>query len=153
MTAEATEGTPFALDENDRRRVGELARFLEAHRRGSDPGEALVLTAPDGEQQILLPSLVNALQMLSAMLARGDDVALIPLDKELSVDEAAILLNVSRPFLEKLLDDGVIPLTQVDTQRRVHSRDVVGYRQRRSEQNRRLLDEVLSFAQEHGGYD
>jgi excisionase family DNA binding protein len=96
---------------------------------------------------------VNALQVLSAMLARGDDVALIPLDKELSVDEAAALLNISPPFLEKLLDDGVIPSTQIDTQRRFYLRDVMEYRQRRSERNKRLLDEILSFGQEHGGYD
>jgi excisionase family DNA binding protein len=153
MTAEAIEGTPLALDENDRRRVGELARFLEAHRLGSEPGDILVLAAPDGEQQALLPPLVHALQMLSLMLARGDKVALVPVDKELSVDEVAVLLNVSRPFLEKLLDDGVIPSMGVGARRRIQSRDVLGYRQRRSEENKRLLDEALSFAQEHGVYD
>lgn len=114
------------------------------------PGEE---DATDGEQHVLLPSLVNALQFISAILAGGDDVALIPLDKELSVDEAAALLNVSRPFLDKLLDDGAIPSLQGDVQRRIHLRDVMEYRQRRSERNKRLLDEALSFAQEHGGYD
>lgn len=153
MALGTTEGASLALDDDERRHVVELARFLEAHRHGHGPGEALVLTAPDGDRQILLPSLVTALQTLSAMLARGDDVALIPLDRELSMDEAAALLNVSRPFLAKLLGDGLIPSRQGDTERRIHVRDVMVYRQRRSETNKRLLDEALSYAQEHGGYD
>ncbi len=91
--------------------------------------------------------------MLSAILARGDDVALVPLDKDVSVDEAARLLNVSRPFVERLLDDGTIPVVVVDTDRRVRLRDVLAYGRRRGERSRRSLDEALSFAQEHGGYD
>lgn len=153
MAAGATEGASLVLDEDERRRAVELVRFLEAHRHGSDPGDALMLTASDGTQQVLLPSFVNALQVLSAMLARGDDVALIPLDKELSVDEAAALLNISPPFLEKLLNNGAIPSIQAGTQRHFYMRDIVEYRQHRSERNKRLLDETLSFAQEHGGYD
>ncbi len=91
--------------------------------------------------------------MLSAILARGDDVALVPLDKDVSVDEAARLLNVSSPFVERLLDDGTIPVVVVDTDRRIRLRDVLAYGQRRGDRSRRLLDEALSFAQEHGGYD
>lgn len=75
------------------------------------------------------------------------------LHKELTTYEAASLLNVSRPFLIKLLDDKVIPSTKVGTHRRVRLRDVLEYRRHRSEKNKRLLDEILSFAQEHGGYD
>lgn len=54
--------------------VAELARFLEAHRHGNDAGAALVLTASDGEQHGLLPSLVNALPIILAILAGGDDI-------------------------------------------------------------------------------
>ena len=77
----------------------------------------------------------------------------VPLDKDVSVDEAAMLLNVSHPFVEKLLDDGTIPAVEADASKRIRLRDVLAYRRRRSDKSRRLLDEALSFAQEHGGYD
>lgn len=77
----------------------------------------------------------------------------VPLDKDVSVDEAAMLLNVSHPFVEKLLDDGMIPVVEADAGKRIRLRDVLTYRRRRSDKSRRLLDEALSFAQEHGGYD
>jgi excisionase family DNA binding protein len=67
--------------------------------------------------------------------------------------EAAALLNVSRPFLIRLLDEGIIPSTKIGTHRRVRLRDVLEYRRRRSEKNKRLLDEILSFAQQQCGYD
>ncbi len=153
MTVEITEGAPLALDEAARRRVVEFARFLEMYYPGSRAADGLMLTAPDGRQQDFPAPLLDVLHMLSAILARGDDVALVPLDKDVSVDEAARLLNVSRPFVERLLDDGAIPVVVVDTDRRVRLRDVLAYGRRRGERSRRSLDEALSFAQEHGGYD
>jgi excisionase family DNA binding protein len=92
--------------------------------------------------------------MLTTLFAQGDDVALVPVvpvRKELTTYEAAALLNVSRPFLIKLLDEGIIPSIKVGTHRRVRLHDMLEYRRRRSEKNKRLLDEILSFAQEQGG--
>ena len=91
--------------------------------------------------------------MLTTLLAQGDDVALVPVHKELTTYEAAALLNVSRPFLIKLLDEGIIPSKKVGTHRRVRLRDVLEYKRRRSEKTKRLLDEILSFSQEQSGYD
>jgi len=158
MAVEVTEGAPLALDETDRRRVIEVARFLETYRPSSRAVDGLMLTASDGRQQTLPAPLLDALQVLSAILARGDDAAIVPLDKDVSMDEAATLLNVSRPFVERLLADGTIPTVEVpavggDTGKRIRLRDVLAYRQRRGDKSRRLLDEALSFAQEHGGYD
>src|SRR5256886_16896595 len=112
-----------------------------------------MLATADGRQHSLPYFLVRALHMLTTLLAQGDDVALVPVHKELTTYEAAALLNVSRPFLIKLLDEGIIPSTKVGTHRRVRPRDVLEYKRRRSEKNKRLLDEILCFAQEHGGYD
>lgn len=73
--------------------------------------------------------------------------------RELTTQEAAALLHVSRPFLVKLLDAGVIPSAKAGTHRRVRLSDVLAYQQQRSERNKRLLDEMLSYAQEHGQYE
>lgn len=77
----------------------------------------------------------------------------MPVHKELTTHQAAALLNVSRPFLVKLLDEGLIPSTKVGTHRRVRLDDVLAYRQQRAEKNTRRLAEMLSYAQQHGGYD
>jgi excisionase family DNA binding protein len=149
---ETIEGASVALNDADRQTVAELNVFLRAHQHdGAD--DTIMLATADGQQQILPYFLVRALHMLTTLLAQGDDVALVPVSKELTTYEAAALLNVSRPFLIKLLDEGIIPSTKVGTHRRVRLRDVLEYRRRRSEKNKRLLDEILSFAQQHGGYD
>ena len=152
MTAETTGGASLSLDQDDRARVAEFARFLEANHNGGSH-DTLVVAAPDGRQQALPSALMSALRLLSAILARGDDVALVPLDKAMSVAEAAELLNVSALFLDKLLDDGTIPSVVIGTYRGVRLRDAMEYRRRRSERNKLSLDDMLSFAQEHGGFD
>jgi excisionase family DNA binding protein len=152
VAMETIEGASVVLNDADRRLVAELEDFLREHQHdGAD--NAIMLATADGQQQSLPSFLVRALHMLTTLLARGDDVALVPVHKDLTTYEAAALLNVSRPFLIKLLEEGIIPSTKVGTHRRVRLRDVLEYRRRRSEKNKRLLDEILSFAQKQGGYD
>src|SRR6266566_5454688 len=110
-----------------------------------------MLPTADGQQHNRPHFLVRALHMLTTLLAQGDDVALVPVHKHLTTYEAAALLNVSRPFLIKLLDEGIIPSTKVGTHRRVRLRNVLEYRRRRSETHKRLLDEILSFTHKQGG--
>jgi excisionase family DNA binding protein len=150
MTVDTIEGAPVVVSDGSPA-LGDVRAFLRRHAPQGD--DALVLSAADGRQQALPQPLVAALDILATLLAQGDDVALVPLQKELTTHEAAALLNVSRPFLIKLLDAGTIPSTKVGTHRRVRLRDVLAYRQRRSVRNKSLLDEALSYAQEHGGYD
>jgi excisionase family DNA binding protein len=150
---ETIKGASVVLNDADRRLVAELEEFLREHQHDDGADNAIMLATADGQQQSLPAFLVRALQMLTTLLARGDDVALVPVHKDLTTYEAAALLNVSRPFLVKLLDEGIIPSTKVGTHRRVRLRDVLEYRRRRSEKNKRLLDAILSFAQEQGGYD
>jgi excisionase family DNA binding protein len=152
VAVETIEGASVVLNDADRQLVVELENYLRAHQHDGADDMFMLLTA-DGQQQSLPYVLVRALHMLPTLLAQGDDVALVPVHKELTTYEAAALLNVSRPFLIKLLDEGTIPSTKVGTHRRVRLRDVLEYRRRRSEKNKRLLDEILSFAQQHGGYD
>lgn len=154
VTVETIEGVAVALSDEDRRLLMQLEELLAAT-RPDDAGDTITLTLStgSGQRQELPPSVAAALRTLTALLARGDDVALVPVHKELTTHEAAALLNVSRPFLVKLLDEGIIPSTRVGTHRRVRLNDVLAYRQQRAETNTRRLDEMLSYAQQHGGYD
>jgi excisionase family DNA binding protein len=152
VAVETIAGASVVLNDEDRQLAAKLDDFLrEHHRDGAE--DVVMLGTADGQQQNLPHFLVRALHILITLLAQGEDVALVPVHKELTTYEAAALLNVSRPFLIKLLDEGVIPSTKVGTHRRVRLRDLLEYKRHRSEKNKRLLDEILSFSQEQSGYD
>src|ERR1022692_3266542 len=77
------------------------------------------LVDPDGETTEIPESVFHALKLVVQSMAQGQAITLVPLGEELTTQEAADLLHVSRPLLTKLLDEGVIPHHKVGTHRRV----------------------------------
>ncbi len=103
---------------------------------------------------VKVPSLaVHVLLRVLKNVGEGHAVTVVALDQELSTQEAAALLNVSRPFLVKLLDEKVIPGRKVGTHRRVLAGDVLAYKRRSEGERRSALDQLTAQAQELGmGY-
>jgi len=126
-----------------------LAKYADADRvhmtlRGSN-GEADELVLPGHVIQMLLT-------VLSEM-SQGNAISLIPRYQELSTQEAASILNVSRPFLVGLLDQGEIPHHKVGSHRRVRLEDVLTYKERVDEQRLDVLDQLTGVSQDEGiGY-
>lgn len=92
-----------------------------------------------------------ALRLLDTILgelALGNAVQVVPIHAELTTQEGADLLNVSRPHLVKLLEENVIPHTKVGRHRRVKFVDLMDYKQRRAEQSHQAMDELAAQAQE-----
>ena len=111
------------------------------------------LVDSDGETTEIPESVFHALKLVVQSMAQGQTVTLVPHGKELTTQEAAGLLHVSRPHLIKLLDEGVIPHHKVGTHRRVRIEDVLAYREQRNTTRREKLDELIRISEElPGGY-
>ncbi|MEH2405442.1 helix-turn-helix domain-containing protein [Nostoc sp.] len=92
------------------------------------------------------------LQVVHAM-ASGKAISIIPQQQELTTQQAAELLNVSRPYLIKLLEQGEIPHIKVGSHRRVRFDDLMKYKQQRDTKRREGLKELTQFLQDEGFYD
>ncbi|MBK8209138.1 MAG: helix-turn-helix domain-containing protein [Rhodospirillales bacterium] len=135
-----------------------LARFSgQALARHARPSRPLLVRVNDAEQEqpIELPAGAVALLMeiLEAMAA-GRGVHLIPENAELTTVQAAEILNVSRPFLIKLIGEGALPHRKVGKHRRIRMEDVMAYKARIDAERLSVLDQLVAEAQEQNmGYD
>ncbi|MGH7914982.1 MAG: helix-turn-helix domain-containing protein [Candidatus Binataceae bacterium] len=143
------EARPVAANDDERATLNIiLSRFLANHKT---PGPKLV--GPKGEEIELPESLYHELRQLVYHLAHGRAVVVVPLNRELTTQEAADLLNVSRPFLVKLLEQGSIPFAKTGTHRRISVGDLMAYKQRRDAERQRALAHLTQMSQEMGLYE
>lgn len=120
---------------------------LQKFTKNLSPGKTLRM---DGHSLELTPELVAILRQLLEPLARGEPVRILPLEAELSTQQAAEILGVSRPHLIRLLQEGKIPHRKVGTHRRVQAKDVLDYLEASKKRGRALLDQLITEGQALG---
>lgn len=107
-----------------------------------------------GDTTIVLPDALRVvLELASRELLRGNRVSLLPVDRMLTTRQAAELLNVSRPYLIRLLEAGEIPFEMVGTHRRIVIEDALRFRAERSIRRRQALRTLSQDADELGIYE
>lgn len=81
-------------------------------------------------------------------MAAGQGLSLIPENAELTTVQAADVLNVSRPYLIKLLEENAIPRRKVGKHRRIRMEDVMAYKTRIDRERESVLDQLAMEAQQ-----
>jgi excisionase family DNA binding protein len=130
----------------------DLARFARGLAGVTAPARAR-LVAPDGSHIEIPEELYGILRDVVEALSHGLAISIAPHNTMLTTQEAADLLNVSRPTLVRLLADGEIAYTMRGRHRRVMLRDVLDYRDRTHRERRRALDQMTTEAEEDGLYE
>ncbi|MFN4982620.1 MAG: helix-turn-helix domain-containing protein [Akkermansiaceae bacterium] len=134
------------------KQAGLAARSFAAIPRSGSP--TLRISTSSQNQPVEVPE--NAFRMFLEILnqmARGNAVTLVPTHHELTTQQAADLLHVSRPFLVKLLETGEIPHHKVGTRRRLKFQDLMTYMEKVRGESKEALDSLAAQAQELGmGY-
>jgi excisionase family DNA binding protein len=153
MSAQIHE-TPTPTEADARQARESLQRISDILTSGmSDLSIRIQNDEQTGADIILPASVLRLLKDILAEMAQGHAVALLPVQAELTTQQAADLLNVSRPYLIRLLEDSKIPFRLVGQHRRVRFDDLLAYQRKDDEDRRRVADELTADAQELGmGY-
>ncbi|MGH8702174.1 MAG: excisionase family DNA-binding protein [Burkholderiales bacterium] len=147
MRATALRSLPPALPSAEEAKLArESSRLLAAF---VGRGKAARLKVVIGKEEITVP--VAALRLLVdilAQMAEGNAITIMPIHAELTTQQAADFLNVSRPHLVGLLERHEIPFRKVGTHRRVPFKDLLAYREQSLASRRKVLDELSKQAQD-----
>jgi len=145
---------PVAPTEADAQLARDSARRLAPQLANANGTMQLRVVEPDGGgETVTIPTAAfRLLVAILAQMASGNAVRLIPHHAELTTQEAAELLNVSRPYLVRLLDGGRIPFRRVGTHRRVLFKDVMTYKAEHRRARGAALDELTRLSQKLGLY-
>jgi excisionase family DNA binding protein len=111
------------------------------------------LVSPYGDEIELPPSVFQVLRQIVYHLTLGKAVNIVPVNKELSILEAAHFLNISTSYLISLLESGKLPFVQRGTDQLILFTDLLEYKKRRHEERMQGLAEILHMCQDEGIYD
>jgi excisionase family DNA binding protein len=145
-TVAPTEADMLLARESSRRLAARLGRQASVRLQVLDNGKpAETVAVPASALRLLLHILTE--------MAQGNAVTLIPVHAELTTQQAADLLNVSRPYLIELLEKGAIPHRKVGTHRRVLLQDLMAYKNKIDQARLEALQQLSALDQELGlGY-
>ena len=140
--------TPIAAPEAEAAAVVQLRDFMASKAVGERHHASL--RSPDGHQLEIPNSIYRVLVAAVAAMAQGNAVAIVPVHHELTTQQAAELLGVSRPHLVKLVDGGEIPHHKTGSHRRIYFEDLMRYRDVRDAQRTEALRELTRKSAEFG---
>ncbi|GAA4181936.1 hypothetical protein GCM10022252_07050 [Streptosporangium oxazolinicum] len=128
-----------------------LRRVRGYLRRHPDSPARIPVVVEETREELVMPrAAVELLAAILAHMAAGRGVSVVPAHAELTTQEAADLLNVSRPYLIGLLEAGEIEYRLVGTHRRVRVESLLDYRRKDDQRRREAADELSAATRELG---
>jgi excisionase family DNA binding protein len=146
--------TPLAAPPDQQASVEAFSRLLgglRTPRQRRSP--ACRLVGPHGEQISLPGALFDVLEKVAELMAKGAAISVVPVAKELTTQQAADLLQVSRQYLVRLVDEGRLACTRTGSHRRLRLTDVLAYKAQRDAERKKALDDLAELSEQYGGYD
>ena len=132
--------------EDTKSSAAQLREILIAYENGE---QIMVLDEENQARPLVLdPHLSKMLRDILGHIEKGEGVTFVPNSKELTTQQAADILNVSRPFLIKLIEKGELKHTKVGRHRRIQARDLFDYKRRRDAERDAQLDDLIGKDQE-----
>ncbi len=146
--------SPVAAPPEQQAQVAALFRALEGMVHSSQRrAPKCLLVGPKGESTVLPESVFYVLERVVEVLAHGDSITVVSVGREMTTQQAADLINVSRQYLVRLLDEGRIAFRKTGKHRRLRIEDVLEFKEKRDKDRRAGLRELSKMTQEFGGYD
>lgn len=142
---------PVQPDESDISTAVEALPHVRDYLASHDDSVIRLVVSDDPSETLVVPrGAVELLARVLAHLAAGQGVSVVPAHAELTTQQAAELLNVSRPFLIGLLEAGDIDYRKVGKHRRIKARSLMAYMARDDQERRDAADELTRLNQEMG---
>ena len=138
-----TESDTILANESSHR----LAPYFEQDAPARDVKMEIVTTRGHRESIALPASAFALLFRILNEMAAGHAVTLVSSESELTTQQVAEALNVSRPYIVRLLEEGAIPHRKVGTHRRVLLVDLLEYKSRDTDERLKVLDELATLSQ------
>ena len=151
--------TEFSLShilpsDRDTQLADQVSKKLAPYLKGND--DIQIKLVDQGREGDILDIPISAVRILFDILvnmARGNAMTLLPLEKELTTQQAADILNVSRPHLVGLLENGEIKFRKVGKHRRVRFEDLIQYKETQVKKAESFLDDLANESQQMGLYE
>jgi excisionase family DNA binding protein len=131
--------------ESEKAAANHLRKILASQVTGGAKLQVLDEQTKQPVEITLSAALSNLLMELLRHIGRGDAVTLVPVHEMLTTQQAADILNVSRPFLVSLLDKDEIPHTLVGRHRRIKANDLFAYKRARDEKRSKALADLAEL--------
>ena len=142
--------SPVAAPPEQREEVSAVFELLD--RVGHQRGRCRIV-GPDGQEILIPESMFYVFERVAEVLAHGDAVTVLPVGQQLTTQQAADILNVSRQYLVRLLDDGRIPFRKTGSHRRVRMEDLLAFKRQRDRDRMASLDDLSQLSQDFEGYE
>lgn len=120
---------------------------------GKAENKELQISTSNGESIVIPNSVTDIFRTVINVIAQGKGISLIPVAEEVTTSQGAEILNISRPYLMRLIENGELPYHQVGTHKRINLQDLLEYKNIRDKKRKKGLQKLTKLSQELGLYD